>query len=275
MKLVHLAHKLSYSAWYILPSYHRTLLESVKDWETTVGSAKQEELADMAAFFINQRAPMEIDSNGIATINISGALGRNLAPIDKVLGMSDYADIENEVVEAGEKGAIAVLFDVDSPGGEVQGTAETAQIIAGLTVPTASFSAGLDASAAYYLSSSVNRKFATPSSIIGSIGTILPWIDSAKMFDAFGLSWEPIVGEGEDFKGAGMGPSLTDSQREYLQETVNAASGAFQKFVSQNRNLNFEKLKAGAYHGEQALKLNLIDQIGSYDDAYQYLIGRT
>ena len=274
MKLVHLAHKLNHSPWFILPSYHRTLVESVKEWETGMTKASQSELADMAAFFINQRPPMAIDSDGIATISISGVLAQNLAPVDKLFGLTDYGDIQNEVAQAVEMSAKAILFDVDSPGGEVQGAAETAQLIANCDLPKATFSAGMDCSAAYYLTSATDFKVASPSASSGSIGTILPWVDASKMFDAFGLSWEPIVGQGEDFKGAGMGPALTDTQREYLQEFVNAASGAFQSFVSGFRILNFEKLRAGAYQGKQALKLNLIDKIGTYDDAYSYLEGQ-
>src|SRR5258708_8249137 len=109
---------------------------------------RQDDLGDMLALLVNQRAPMAVDANGIATIAMSGILGRDLAPIDKLLGMTAYEDVEDDVDEATEMGAKAILFDVDSPGGEAQGASECAAIIANCDLPKASFSSGMDCSAA-------------------------------------------------------------------------------------------------------------------------------
>jgi ClpP class serine protease len=268
--LVSLHYKLHHAAWYIRPDYFQSVKAAFEKLDFR--NQEQDDIEEFLSFFINQRPPVQIDSNGIAVVTVAGVLGNNLAPIEKLLGFTDYEDIQAECDQCEEEGAKAVLFEMDSPGGEAQGALETAQRIATLDMPKASYSAGLDTSAAYFLSSSVDRKFASPSAWAGAIGTILPWIDETKLWDAFGLSWEPIIGAGETFKGAGAGPALTDPERQHLQETVNAMSSVFRDHVANYRELDHAKLQAGAYFGQAAIDLNLCDQIGSYDSAYQWLL---
>ncbi len=272
MTLANLHHKLNNQAWYILPSYFRSLKLAIEEQEKQFPAMRQSDLEDMLTFFCPQRPSMEIDRNGIATISIVGVLGTGLAPIEKLLGMCDYEDIASEVDAALEGGAKAILFSLSSPGGEANGAAETAAKIAAVDIPKASFTGDLDASACYFLSSSCDYKMASPSAQSGCIGTIMPLIDASRMWDAMGLEWKPITGAEEELKGAGMGPSLTDAQRDYFQGQVNAMSAAFRDFVSDYRELNFTALRGGAYFGAQALELNLIDKIGAYDQCYQWLL---
>ena len=266
--LVSLHYKLHHAAWYIRPDY----FQSVKAAFEKLDFKSQDDIEDFFSFSINQRPPLSIDSNGIAIITVSGILGNNLAPIEKLLGFTDYQDIQDECEQCALEGAKAVLLEIDSPGGEAQGALETAQKIADLEIPKVSYSAGLDTSAAYFLSSSADRKFVSPSAWSGSIGTILPWIDETKLWDAIGIAWEPIIGTGESFKGAGMGPELTDVERMHLQIQIDAMSSVFRDHVANYRALDHIKLQAGAYFGKTAIDLNLADEIGSYDAAYNWLL---
>jgi protease IV len=265
-----LHHRLHHSPWYIQPAYFQSIKTAIAQ-ELPEAIKQQDNAEEFFSFFINQRPPLSIDSAGIAVITISGVLANNLARIDQLLGFTDFQVIQGEIAEAIERNAKAILFEMDSPGGEVQGTAETADRIADIQVPKASYSASLDTSAAYFLSSSVDRKFVSPSAFSGSIGTMLPWVDESKFWDALGIAWEPIVGQGEIFKAAGAGPSLSEAQRSHFQEQVNAMSANFRDHVSKFRELDFGALQAGAYFGKQAIDLNLADEIGTYDDAYQWL----
>jgi ClpP class serine protease len=269
-----LHHKLHYSAWYILPSYFRSLKLALEEQISQFSTMRQAEVEDMLTLFCPQRPPMDIDRNGIATINISGVLGTGLAPIEKMLGMCAYEDIASEVDAALDGGAKAILFSLSSPGGEANGAQETAAKIAAINIPKASYTADLDASACYFLSCSADHKMASPSAQSGCIGTIMPLIDASRLWDAMGLEWTPITGEAEELKGAGWGPSLSDAQREYLQGQVNLRSAAFRDFVSDYRQLDYSRLRGGTYFGPQAVELNLIDRIGSYDQCYEWLLSR-
>lgn len=269
--LISLRYKLEHAAWYIRPDYFATVKAAFEKFDFK----NQNDLEEFLSSVINQRPPIQIDSNGIAVVSISGILGNNVSRIEKLLGFTDYQDIQAELEQCDEEGAKALLLEMDSPGGEAQGALETAEQIAALDIPKASYSAGLDASAAYFLSSSVDRKFVSPSAFSGSIGTILPWIDQTKLWDAFGLEWNPVIGQGETFKGAGMGPELSDKERSHLQDQVNAMSSVFRDHVQKFRDLDHAKLQAGAYFGKTAIDLNLVDQIDSYNAAYNWLLTQT
>lgn len=264
-----LDYRLNHCAWYLRPEFYSSMKESIE--QKLPALSQQDDIEEFFSFLVNQRPPLSIDSNGIAVITISGVLGSNLSKLEQLLGFTDYQAIQDEIGEALEQGAKAVLFEMDSPGGEVQGCVETARMIAAIDVPKASYTAGMDTSAAYFLSSSCDRKFISPSAFSGSIGTMLPWVDMSKFWDGLGLAWEPVIGQGETLKGAGMGPSLTDAQREHLQAQVNDMSAQFRHHVSAYRELDYGALAAGAYFGSKAIDLNLADEIGTYDDSYQWL----
>lgn len=270
--VANLHYKLHYAPWYILPSFFRSLKLAAKEQLEEFSGMRASEAEDMFALFCPVRPPLDIDRNGIASISISGVLGNGLAPLEKMLGMCAYEDIAAEVDRAVEEGAKGLLFNLSSPGGEVNGAAETAAKIASVELPKASFSGDLDASACYFLSCSCDYKVASPSAQSGAIGTIMPHIDESRMWDALGLEWAPITGEKEELKGAGMGPSLSDTERAYFQSRVNQMSAAFRDFVSNYRELDYAKLRGGAYFGAEALSLNLIDRIGSYDECYAWLV---
>jgi ClpP class serine protease len=115
---------------------------------------------------------------------------------------------------------------------------------------------------------------ASSSSDVGSIGVILPWIDKGKVWEVEGLKFDPFVNEGADLKGAGAGPTLTDTQKRYLQESVNYVGEKFQQFVNDNRKVKPVVFRAGTYFGDQAMEVGLIDGVGSYDNAYKVLLTR-
>jgi ClpP class serine protease len=272
--LVNLQYKLHHAAWYIAPAYFQSIKAEFTGQNIAEVLQHGTDVEELLSFFVNQRAPLAIDSNGIAVLTLSGVLANDLSVIDKLLGFTDYADIQADVADVKDQSAKALLIDVDSPGGESQGAIETASAIAALAIPKASYSSGMDASAAYFLTSSADRKFVSPSAFSGSIGTLLPWIDESKFWDALGLAWEPITGAGETFKGTGGGPSLSDAERVHLQGQVNSFSAIFRSYVAQYRELDHSLLQGGAYFGQSAIELNLADQIGSYDQAYQWLLNQ-
>src|SRR5215471_17978058 len=146
--LVGLQYKLRHAAWYMRPDYFQTVKAAFE--KVDFRNQEQDDIEQFLSFFINQRPPLQIDSKGIAVITISGVLGNSLAPIEKLLGLTDYQDIQDECDQCDQEGAKAVLFEIDSPGGEAQGALETAQRIAALPMPKVSYSASLDTSAAYF-----------------------------------------------------------------------------------------------------------------------------
>ena len=222
--------------------------------------------------FVTTRGKAGIDGDGIAHVHVKGSLLDNAPAIFEKVGSTDYRSIRAEVDAAKSEGAKAIMFTVDSPGGTVAGLKEAANAIQGAGIPTLAYCDGMACSAAYYLASAADDIAASPSAEVGNIGTVLAWWNDSKLLEEIGLSMEVITNEGADLKGTFRDNPMSESQREFLQQEVNAAGQDFQDHVSSNRDVDAEVFRAGWYSGEKAQSLGLVDAIGSFDEARQALV---
>lgn len=214
-----------------------------------------------------------LDANGIGHIQVFGTLANRIGMIEKICGGCDYQDLSDSINGCLEDGAKGIIFHFDSPGGAAQGCPEVAEMIASIDVPKVAFTDGLCCSAAYFLASGCDYIVSSPSATVGSIGVIIPWVDHSQAWAMEGLKFDPIFSEGDSLKTTMHGPSLTDEQRQYLQDEVNTVAEGFKSHVSSFRDVDFPFLKAGAFSGQKALDHNLADMVGSYADAYDHLKG--
>lgn len=267
MKLARIIEKVTMRPWFITPGGYAAVREIL---DAKLAGIKLDSGDDME----NAQLGYAVDQNGIAAINVAGTLGQHLSMIEKICGGVDYQDIESTVNEAIEDGAKGILLHIDSPGGMASGCAECAAFLSSVNVPKVVFTDSQLCSAAYYLASGCDNIIASQSADVGSIGTIIPWVDKSQAWAVAGLKFDPITGDGESLKSTGHGPSITEEQRQYLQDSVNDSSAEFQAHVSANRDLDYTALRAGAYTGKRALALNLIDKLGTYADAYNELLRR-
>lgn len=163
----------------------------------------------------------------------------------------------------------AIVFYVDSPGGSAIGNEEVSNAIRGMrgTKPMCAFVQGYCASAAYYIASAADQIYATPSSIEGSIGTILVHTDVSKMRQSFGVTDSVITNTASPSKGAGnpYEPLSADAKAQ-LKSRVDAFGEQFINAVAANRNTSRANVvkqygQGDAYLSEEALKRGMIDKI--------------
>ena len=114
-------------------------------------------------------------ADGTATIEIHGVLTKkpNFMAFLFGGGNATYADIQSSIakVEA-DPTVTAVRFDIDSPGGEIDGLFETIAAIEAMEKPRSVVSS-MAASAAYAIAASVgNIRAKSPASMFGSIGVV-------------------------------------------------------------------------------------------------------
>lgn len=206
-------------------------------------------------------AQMEI-IDGIAHIPIGGAIGKNLSPFNRGQGGVDVADVTDELNQAEDNPEVeSIILDFDSPGGMVSGTPELAQRIERVKKPIVSYTAGMMASAAYWLGSATQGVFSTMTASVGSIGVYIPWIDQTKRFEKAGLKVELI--KAGTLKGMGFpGTELTEAHREHLQDRVDEIYRMFTEHVTKHR-MGVEKgtMQGQTFMGYQAMKLGLVDGI--------------
>jgi protease-4 len=180
MRFAHITNAVYRQPWNITPggwlSVHELLQSRL---------AVDAENLDLSAF-VNPRPDLEVDSNGIAHIHVTGVLGKNLSQIERSCGNTGYEQLEAEVADAVKANAQGILLHVNSPGGAATGNVETSRMVAGSGLPTVAWVDELAASAAYAIASGATLIVASPSAQVGSIGTIPP---SGGYFRAMGTAW--------------------------------------------------------------------------------------
>lgn len=227
--------------------------------------------------FQNQRAPMFMDADGIAHIEITGALLNKVAQIYERNGLATaYSTIIRETQAAKDAGAIGIIYHVDSPGGTVAGVVEAGAAIANAGIPTAAFCHGLSCSAAYWLTSGTNAIIATPSATVGNIGAILSWADCSAFWEGMGVKFKALVSEGADLKST-FHLEPDEAQLAFLQESINDAGAAFREHVTTGRaaagvTMDDEVWRAGWYSGKRAGQLGLVDDIGGMETARERIL---
>ncbi len=226
--------------------------------------------------FYTLRRPAFIDGDGIAHIEIRGALLNKCPQIYEYLGLATrYPTIIAETQAAVEQGAKAILYHVDSPGGTVSGVIEAGEAIVAAGVPTAAHCSNMACSAGYWLPAGTGAIIADPSAEVGNVGAIVSWADCDEFWAMNGITFKALVSDGADLKST-FHLEPDEKQTAFLQDSINAAGARFRDHVATGRqsagaDLDPEVWRAGWYSGERAGALGLIDGIGTAENAAEYL----
>jgi signal peptide peptidase SppA len=168
----------------------------------------------------------------------------------------------------------AILLDVDSPGGSVDGTKELADLILASREggkPVVTYANGLMASAAYWIGAGAQFIVAPATAEIGSIGVALMHYDYSAADAMVGVKRTVITG-GKYKRIASDEKPLSKEGQEYLQGMVDDYYALFVEGVAAARGFDpetvHERMADGRiFVGKKALKAGLVDKIGTFNDA--------
>ena len=214
---------------------------------------------------------------GFGIARNTGTVGLHVTRVN-VTGVisSDRRLIEAVSALAHDRSVAAVLLAVDSPGGSVAGGTSLHDALADVAAakPLVTVMGGTAASAGYMISLPAARIFANRATLTGSIGVILETGNVGGLLDKLGLSAEAIIsGPLKDQPSFTHG--LSPEGRQYLQGLVGDLFGQFVTMVATARHLDESRVRAladgRAYTGQQALSLQLVDQLGGEADARAWL----
>lgn len=184
-----------------------------------------------------------VDS-GVAVIPIHGTLVNRGAWIGTFSGLTSYEGLARQLDWVARDDRVsAVMFDVDSFGGEATGVDDTAEMIRALDKPTYAMIDGAGSSAAYWLSSACDRVYIGRSSHGGSIGVVLTHYDFSRAADEAGVTVTHIHAGADKVLGSPF-KSLSDSDREKLQAKVDTVYRSFVEAVSTYRGMSTEDVRA-------------------------------
>jgi len=198
-----------------------------------------------------------------------------------IYGKGDNETIGNErlskqLQKAREDESVkAVVLRVNSPGGsalaseiiwrEVELTKAKKPVIVSM--------GNLAASGGYYISCGATRIFADPGTLTGSIG-VFGMLYNAQGFlnDKLGITTDTVkTNRYSDF--FSFARNMEDAERTYLNRSVNDIYQLFLKRVSDGRKMsvaNVDSIAQGrVWAGKDALKLGLVDEMGTLQDAIQ------
>ena len=169
-----------------------------------------------------------------------------------------------------------VILRINSPGGAIAPSQEIFQAIKRLAQekPVVASMGSVAASGGYYAAMPAHYIVANPGTLTGSIGVKMEFFQFAELMSKIGVHYEEFTSG--PYKNAGnYFASLSPEQRSYLQGLINDMQEQFVQDLIDCRKVepeNARELADGrAFTGNQATKLNLIDAIGTMDDAKEAL----
>jgi signal peptide peptidase SppA len=165
-----------------------------------------------------------------------------------------------------------LLLRLDSPGGTVAGTAETARLLREIKASGKSVLAyidGMAASAAYWIAAQADEIIASSeTAIAGSIGVITAHVDETAYQEKQGFKVHVLRSVALKAPGS-MGESLNDEQLASINRRLADTHAAFSAAVGSARRLSAEQLAAvatgEAFNATRAQALGLIDRVGDLD----------
>ena len=209
----------------------------------------------------------------VGIIAIKGSLTNRDFWYNRCIGVTSYGDIRNALTyAAGQSGIKAILLDIDSGGGAVNGVADASsliQLIDKNVKPIYAFTDGTMCSAAYWLGCSARETYSSNVSTVGSIGVIATHMEYSKALKEAGVG-VTVIRAGEFKALANSVEPLSDKAKTQLQTQLNSAYQVFLEHVADCRNTTVNLCDANMaqgreFFGKDALAAGLVDGIESFD----------
>lgn len=164
-----------------------------------------------------------------------------------------------------------VVFDVDSPGGNVQGIDEVASAIRSYRgqKPMVAIANHMAASAAYYIASAADEVVVTPSGAVGSIGVIAAHQDISEAQAKLGVRTTVLSAGKFKAEGSQFAP-LSDEARAAFQGELDTFYGMFVRAVAKGRGVSVDAVRSGYGQGrvvlaKAALEAGMVDRIDTLE----------
>lgn len=169
----------------------------------------------------------------------------------------------------------AVVIRINSGGGDAYASEQMWHQIMELkkVKPVVVSMGGMAASGGYYMSCAASWIVAEPTTLTGSIGIFGTFPDAHKlMTEKLGFKYDKVItNKHSDMSITPMARAFSDDEIALLQKYINRGYATFLQRVAEGRKMktaDVDKIAQGrVWLGKDALKIRLVDQLGSIDDA--------
>jgi protease-4 len=170
----------------------------------------------------------------------------------------------------------AIILQIDSPGGAVDGTQQLADKIKNSKKPVVAFVNGMMASAAMWFGSSASYRIASSNTdFIGSIGTLCTWDDFSEQDALNGIKVHEVYATASTEKNLEF-REASGAEPNYQPLIENILDPINNEFISTLKS-NMPKVNEAVFTGKiyiakTALEMGLIDKIGTLQDAINHAL---
>lgn len=250
---------LNKTIWAITPEMMGTMAEIARESRKTPETIAREmgrEMKDTNAASIR---------DGVAVIKVSGPLFRYANLMTRICGATSYELLAQDFNKAVENPNIkGILLDIDSPGGEVNGCSEVADMIfkSRGVKPVIAYASGSCCSGAYWIASACDKILAADTAVLGSIGVV-----SVFEKDDDGKTVEIVSSQSPNKR-----PDVnTEAGKAKIQARVDELAEVFIAKVARNRGITavdvVKNFGAGDVSvGQHAVRNGLADGLSSFED---------
>jgi protease-4 len=167
----------------------------------------------------------------------------------------------------------SILLRIDSPGGGVVASQEIYEEVKRTRdsgKPVVVSMGSLAASGGYYVACGASRIMANRGTLTGSIGVISEFLQLQDALQKLGIEVKTV--KSGSMKDAGSPTrKMTEADRQYFQHLIDDVHGQFIGVVANERHLDVDSVRGLAdgrvFTGEQAVRLGLVDTLGTFEDA--------
>ncbi len=193
----------------------------------------------------------------------------------KASGVEQFRDEITHVLLIAQKDE-EVIINVESPGGIVHGYGLAAAQILRLRDFGLKVTICIDkvaASGGYMMACTAHKIISAPFAIVGSIGVVAQLPNFHRVLKKHDIDYKEYTA-GNFKRTVSLFGEITEKGEKKFTEQLEATHVLFKNFVERYRpQLDIEQVATGEYwFGEDAIKLKLVDQIGTSDD---YILQKT
>lgn len=217
---------------------------------------------------------------GVAIIPVRGVLAHRMSAMEDTSGGASYERITAMIDQvAADPGVGTIVYDFDTPGGEVTGMYELADKMFSLRGVKRQIAMvqGTCCSAGYELASQCDEIVCISSGIVGNIGVFSAHQDVSEMLKQKGITINLIKAGKFKTENNPFEP-LTEEGRAQIQARVDEAYTRFTKDVARGRGVTPAAVRSGFGEGrplgaKDAKAAGVIDRIGTMEDTLARLTG--
>jgi signal peptide peptidase SppA len=229
--------------------------------------------ARLGAPLANEQKPYAVVGS-VAIVPLIGVLAKRANLFMQISGGTSTQIVGDWLAQAAADPKVsAVVLEIDSPGGQVDGVQQLAEQIRQIRAdgkPVVAWINGIGTSGAYWIASAAERvTIADMTTAVGSIGVVATHVDVSRREEQIGVKTTEITA-GKYKRIASSYAPLSEEGRATMQEMVDAIYSVFVDAVAANRDVSVGQVLSDmadgrVFIGQGAIDAGLVDGVSTLD----------